>query len=123
MLEFFDDKKDSGYATLYDRHIVFNSKLIKFFDDAYRVRVAVDKETRKLYVFMVNKDYALSGEVNESSLLPISVSKSYVRISSKSLINFISNSCKVSPTKENSIQCKAIYEDLKKAIVVDLDGE
>ncbi len=123
MLEFFDNKNDSGYATIYDRHILFNSKLIKFFSDAYRVRVAVDKDEKKIYVFMINKDYALSGEINETSLLPISVSKSYVRIASKSLINFISESFNITPTKEKSVQCKATYLDSKKAIVIDMDGE
>lgn len=123
MLEFFDEKKENGCATFYDRHIVFNSKLIKFFNDAYRVRVAIDKDDKKIYVFMIDKDHALSGEINETSLLPISVSKSYVRISSKSLINFISNSCDITPTKDNSVQCKATYEELKKAIIIDLAGE
>ena len=68
MIEFFDEDNKSGMATIYDRHVLFNSKLKKFFDSAYRVRVGIDKDTNELYFFMINKDYALSGEINESSL-------------------------------------------------------
>ena len=91
MLEFFEANQTTGIATIYDRHILFNTKLIPFFENAYKVRVALDKEDKKIYVFMIDKDYALSGELSESSLLSISVSKSYVRIASKPLIEFISN--------------------------------
>ena len=76
MLEFFDDDTKTGIASIYDRHILFNSKLIKYFDSAYKVRIGIDKEENQVYVFMISKDYALSGEINETSLLPVSISKS-----------------------------------------------
>ena len=121
MLEFFDENLKEGIATIYDRHILFNSKIKRYFDIAYRVRVAIDKELKKLYVFMISKDYALSGEVNESSLLSISVSKTYVRIASKSLINFISEAFNIT-FMNKGVACNAIYDEDKKAIIVDLGG-
>ena len=122
MLEFFDEKEKNGVATIYDRHILFNSKLIQYFKDAYRVRAAIDKEEKKLYIFMINKDYALRGELNESSLLSVSVSKSYVRIASKSLINFIASSFNIETTKDKGIPFEAIYSDEKNAIIVNMGG-
>ena len=122
MLEFFDTNDKKGVATIYDRHILFNSKLIKYFSNAYKVRVGIDKDDKKIYVFMLNKDYVLSGEINETSLLPLSVSKSYVRIASKDLIKFISESFKLDVNKEKSIQFDAIYDDSKKAIIIDMEG-
>ena len=123
MLEFFDEDTKSGTATMYDRHILFNSKLIKYFNNAYRVRVGVDKELNKAFIFMISKDYALSGEVNETSLLPISISKSYVRIASKNLINYLSDSFDVPIVKNKSKQFKAYFDESKKAIVVDMGGK
>ena len=120
MLEFFDEDTKSGTATMYDRHILFNSKLIKYFDDAYRVRIGVDKELNKAFIFMISKDYALSGEVNETSLLPVSISKSYARIASKSLINYLSDAFSLEVSKEKSIQFKAYFDEAKKAIVLDM---
>ncbi len=122
MLEFFDTNDKKGVATIYDRHILFNSKLIKYFNNAYKVRVGIDKDDKKIYVFMLNKDYVLSGEINETSLLPLSVSKSYVRIASKDLIKFITESFKLDVNKEKSIQFDATYDDSKKAIIIDMEG-
>ncbi len=123
MLEFFDDDTKTGIASIYDRHILFNSKLIKYFDSAYKVRIGIDKEENQVYVFMISKDYALSGEINETSLLPVSISKSYVRVASKSLINFISNSFGLKIEKGKSIQFKASYDEAKKAIVINMEDK
>ena len=123
MLEFFEANQTTGIATIYDRHILFNTKLIPFFENAYKVRVALDKEDKKIYVFMIDKDYALSGELSETSLLSISVSKSYVRIASKPLIEFISNTFNLKINKGESIGFKANYDNNKKCIIIDLGGE
>ena len=123
MLEFFDDDNKIGNATIYDRHINFSSKLIPYFNDAYRVRIGIDKEKNELVIFMINKDYALSGEINETSLLPISVSKSYVRVSSKNLISFISESFNLNISQGENLSFKARYDDKLKAIVVNLGGK
>lgn len=123
MLEFFDDNEKIGVATIYDRHILFNSKLIKYFDLAYRVRIAVDKELKKIHVFLIDKDYALSGEVSSSSLLSVSVSKSYVRIASKNMVKFIQDSFNLVIDKGKSVAYKAIYDEIKKEIVIDVGGD
>jgi hypothetical protein len=123
MLEFYDQNTGGGLASLYERHISFNTKLIKYFDDCYKVRVGIDKEDNKIYVFIYDRDYALSGEIPESSLLSIQVSKSYVRISSKQLIEYICDRFKLEIPKKSFLQYKASYNEAKKAIVMEIEGD
>lgn len=123
MLEFYDQNNSSGIASIYERHISFNTKLIKYFEDCYRVRVGVDKDDNKIYVFIYNRNYIESGEIPESSLLSIQVSKSYVRISSKQLVEYISEKFNLNIPKKEFLQFNALYNESKKAIVIDMRGE
>ena len=123
MLEFFDSDDKLGTVTFYDRHLLLNSKLIKYFIDAYKVRIGLDKDLKEVYIFPIDKDYALSGELKESSLLSISVSKSYVRIASKQLIEYLSNSVNLTINKGDSIQFKGSFDDNKKCLVIDMGGK
>lgn len=123
MLEFYDSDDRIGTITLYDRHLLLNSKLIRYFQDAYKVRIGLDKELNEIYIFPIDKDHALSGELKESSLLSLSVSKSYVRIASKQLIDYISTSFNLVINKGDSIQYKGQYDDNKKCLIVDMGGK
>ena len=123
MLEFFDVDEKIGYASIYESHITFNKELLKYFSNTYRVRVGIDIEEGKTYIFLMDKDYALSGEVNESSLLKISVSKSYARISSRALVDYVAKAFGLDVGKEGSIKLKATYDEKKKAIVILMGGE
>ncbi len=123
MLEFFEFDDSNGFASIYDSHITLNKTLLKYFQDAYRVRVAVDKAEDKIYVYVVNKDYALSGELKQTSLLPISISKTYARICSRPLIDYISNIFSLSIAKKEFKRFKACYDDAKQVIIIDMKGE
>lgn len=123
MLEFYDQNNGCGLASIYERHISFNTRLIKYFDDCYRVRVGVDKDDSKIYVFIYDRNYSESGEIPESSLLGIQVSKSYVRISSKQLVDYISDRFNLSIPKKGFLQYSASYNESKKAIIIDMRGE
>ena len=123
MLEFYDSDDKIGTVTLYDRHLLLNSKLIKYFEEAYKVRVGLDKELNEVYIFPIDKDHALSGELKESSLLSISVSKSYVRIASKQLIEYLSTAFNLVINKGDSIQFKGSFDDNKKCLVIDMGGK
>lgn len=122
MLEFFDPDNNSGTATLYDRHISLNTKLIKHFNDAYRVRVGFDKDQKEVCIFPVDKDHALSGEIKESSLLSLSVNKSYVRIASKPLIECLCKTFGFDISKGESIQFEASFDENRKCLVIDMGG-
>ncbi len=120
MLEFYDQNDGSGLASIYERHISFNTKLLKYFDDCYKVRVGIDLEENKVYVFIYNRDTAESGETPESSLLSVQVSKSYARISSKQLVDYICSKFKLEIPKKEFLQYKASYNDVKRAIIIDM---
>jgi len=123
MLEFFEYDDASGFASFYDSHITLNKTLLKYFTDAYRVRVAVDKELDSVYVYVVNKDYALSGELKESSLLPVSISKTYARICSRPLIEYLSKVFDLQIGKKEFKRYKACYDEQKKVIIINMKGE
>ena len=122
MLEFYDQNDGSGTASIYERHISFNTKLIKYFSDCFRVRVGIDKEEAKIYVFIYDRDFAESGEIPESSLLSIQISKSYVRISSKQLVEYIASKFDLKIPKKEFLQFKASYSAKEKAIIIDMEG-
>lgn len=122
MLEFYDQNDGSGLASIYERHISFNTKLIKYFSDCYKVRVGIDLDEKKIYVFIYDRNYAESGEIPESSLLSVQVTKSYVRISSKQLVEYIKSKFDLEIPKGEYLQYNAIYNDLKKAIIIDMGG-
>lgn len=123
MIEFFDVDTSKGTASIYENHITFNKALVQYFDEAYKVRIGFHKEENKIYVFMINKDYAMSGEIPESSLLSISMSKTYVRVCSRALIERISKIFEIIIEKKSYIRYIASYDSNKKAIVIDMRGE
>lgn len=123
MLEFFEYDDVNGYASIYDSHITLNKTLLRYFKDAYRVRVAVDKANQAIHIFVVNKDYALSGELKQSSLLPVSISKTYARICSRPLIDYLSNIFNFRIAKKEFKRFKACYDDVKQVIIIDMKGE
>ena len=122
MLEFYDQNDGSGLASIYERHISFNTRLIKYFDDCYKVRIGIDLDEKKIYVFIYDRNFAESGEIPESSLLSVQVSKSYVRISSKQLVEYIRSKFNLEIPKGEYLQYSASYNDMKKAIIIDMGG-
>lgn len=123
MLEFFEYDDSNGFASIYDSHITLNKTLLKYFKDAYRVRVAVDKDAKEVHIFIVNKDYALSGELKESSLLSVSISKTYARICSRPLVEYLSNTFNFTIGKKEFKRYNACYDDGKQVIIIDMKGE
>ncbi|MGM9969921.1 MAG: hypothetical protein ACI35S_05950 [Anaeroplasma sp.] len=123
MLMFFDSEEQKGIASLYESHITFNKTMLKYFSETYRVRVGIEKDDKKIYVFLINKDYALSGEIKESSLLPISVSKTYARVCSRAMMDYICDIFNLNIPKKEYLRFNTTYDEVKKAIVIDMKGE
>ena len=123
MLEFFEYDDNAGSASIYDSHITFNKALLRYFKDAYRVRLAVDRDNKDVYIYVVNKDYALSGELKESSLLNVSISKTYARVCSRSAVDYICNVFGFKVEKKEFKRFKAHYDDEKKFIIINMEGE
>lgn len=123
MIEFFDIDTLSGTASIYENHITFNKSMVKYFQDAYKVRVGIDKENNNVYVFMINKDYAFSGEIPELSLLSISISNTYARICSRAMVEYVCKTFGIKVEKKDYLQYNATYDEKKKAIIIDMKGE
>ena len=123
MIEFYDGEKNKSFVSIYKSHITFNKNLIKYLNDAYRTRVGIDKNDKKIYIFPLNKDQALSGELNINSLFSISLSKTYARICSKALIEYICENFDFKIENDDYLRYNAAYDDIKRAIVVDLKEE
>ncbi len=123
MIEFFDLNQENGVASFYENHITFNKPMIKYFEDAYRVRVGNDVDAKKVYLFIFDKDKALNGEISENSLLKPSFSKTYVRICSKQLTDFILKSYKKKIVDDVPLKFKSSFDEEKKAVVVDMEGQ
>lgn len=122
MIEFFDIDTYSGTASIYENHITFNKSMLKYFQDAYKVRVGIEKENQKVYVFMINKDYAFSGEIPETSLLSISTSNTYARICSRAMVEYICRTFGIKVEKKDYIRYNATWDEKKKAIIIDMKG-
>lgn len=123
MLMFFDAEEQKGTASIYENHITFNKSLLKHFNEAYRARVGIDKDESKIYVFLLNKDYALSGEIKQSSLLSLSISKTYARICSRAMVEYISGIFNLQIPKKEYLRYTASYDEVKRAIVINMKGE
>ena len=122
MLEFFELEEKNGYVSLYDNHITINKSLMEYIKEAYRVRIAIDKVNSEMYIYPISKDYALSGELKESSLLQISLSKTYARICSKPLLEYLCKQFNITILKKEYKRYNARYDEGKKVIIVDMKG-
>ena len=76
-----------------------------------------------MYIYPISKDYALSGELKESSLLQISISKTYARICSKPLLEYLCKQFNIVIMKKEFKRFNANYDENKKVIVVKMEGE
>ena len=123
MIQFFNNEDTVGSASIYEAHITFNKSMLKYFEFAYRVQIGIDKEESKVYIFMINKDYALSGEIPQSSLLPVSTSKTYARVCSRAMVEYICSCFNLSIDKKSFLKFDAIYDEKLKAIVLNMKGE
>ena len=122
MLVFYDTANKDGYASIYESHITFNKALLEYFKDVYRVRVGCDLENKKIYIFTYDMDQSLSGEINETSLLPVSLQKSYARICGKQLIRYITDLFDLKIEKKGFLRFRTSYDAKKKAFVIDMKG-
>ena len=123
MLEFFELEETNGYVSLYENHITINKSLMEYLKEAYRARIAIDKDHNEMYIYPISKDYALSGELKESSLLQISISKTYARICSKPLLEYLCKQFNIVIMKKEFKRFNANYDENKKVIVVKMEGE
>lgn len=121
VLEFFDLNKLKGNASIYESHITLSKAMMSYCENAYRVRVGVDKENREIYLFPLSKDQSLSGEYPEGTLLPISLSKTYARVCSTAMINYITDMFDIVIEKKSFVRFSCTYDEMKRAIIIKVE--
>lgn len=106
-------------ATIYSGNITLNVPCISLFENVNWCIVGIDSATKKVGIKCINKDDIAKKTYNEDTYNKVSVGKSFVRISNKSLINEISALLK----EEASGQKFAVsYNPKEKMIEIDLNN-
>lgn len=77
-------------ATMYSGNITLNVPCINLFDNVNWCIVGIDSSSKKVGIKCINKDDIAKKTFNEDTYNKVSIGKSFVRISNKSLINEIS---------------------------------
>ena len=77
-------------ATMYSGNITLNVPCINLFDNVNWCIVGIDSSSKKVGIKCINKDDIAKKTFNEDTDNKVSIGKSFVRISNKSLINEIS---------------------------------
>lgn len=119
MLKFFNDV-EKGQASLYSSFITFNKSLIKYFENIYMSRVAIDNSENKIYVFLYDKDQVFESGIPKSEFIKVAVSKTYARICSKSLMEYISEELKLNIPDGSYLRYNASYNISHKAIIIEI---
>lgn len=123
MLEYYDYDDLSGIVTIYPNYLLLNKKMADLCADAYRIRLAIDVEQKKIYLFKLSKDKALEDAYNEKSLLKINIFKTYARIASKDVVLFLINRFNLNINNVGYSKFRAKYLVDDKAIVIDVKEE
>ena len=88
-IQWFSSKEKVGTASFYNTNITLNTIASVPFEYAYRVQVGLD-EQGNVVVRPLTKEKVQSGDLDEYTILQMSVKKTYSRISSTMLMKRIS---------------------------------
>lgn len=80
-----------GTATLSAKGIILNTVAATKFQNAYRVKIGVNKAARQLIIVPLTRDQIEKGVYDESSLLKPQIEKSFTKISSVELMRSIAS--------------------------------
>lgn len=122
MIEFFNLNSYEGVASLYANYLTLNRGLIPIIEDAYRVRVGLSESKKEIYIFKLNKDEALSPEFTGQTLFTVGITKTYARICSKPLMDFIFNKLDIK-LEGKFIKANAVYDEVKRCIIIKVGDE
>lgn len=106
-------------ATIYSGNITLNVPCISLFENVNWCIVGIDSATKKVGIKCINKDDIAKKTYNEDTYNKVSVGKSFVRISNKSLINEISALLKEDASGK---KFAVSYNSKEKMIEIDLNN-
>lgn len=105
-------------ATIYPGNITLNVPCINLFDGINWCIVGIDNSTKKVGIKCINKEDIAKKTYSEDTFNKVSIGKSFVRISNKSLINEISSILK---EDINGKKFNVSYNSKDKIIEIDLN--
>ena len=106
-------------ATIYPGNITLNVPCINLFDNVNWCIVGIDSSSKKVGIKCINKDDIAKKTFNEDTYNKVSIGKSFVRISNKSLINEISALLKEDASGK---KFAVSYNSKDKMIEIDLNN-
>ena len=78
-------------ATVYEGNITFNMSCISLFENAKWCMIGIDEQNKKVGIKIISVLDIKNRKVPQDNVNRISVGKSFIRISNKSIINEIEN--------------------------------
>lgn len=120
-IKWFNAKERFGSASLYLTNITLNTVAAVPFEYAYRVQVGID-DKRNVLIHMLSKDNVLRGDLDEYSLLKISVKNTYARISSTEIMKRISDETKI-VLSNKPIKYNTSWDDTTNILTIFTGGE
>jgi len=88
-IQWFDTIEKDGIASLYNTCITLNTVASVNFEMAYRVQIGID-DKKNVVLKPLTKERVLRGDLDESALQKISITKSYSRVASTAIMKKIS---------------------------------
>lgn len=120
-IHWFDVRDKEGTASLYSSYIILNTVALAPLEKAYRVKVGVNSSD-ELVIEPISKERALVGDIEESTLLPIQVKRSYARICSSALMHMISSKFGLTLSKE-PLKFAAKWNEEDNLLIIVIKGK
>ena len=115
-IQWFSSKEKLGTASLYNTNITLNTIASVPFEYAYRVQVGLD-EKGNIVIRPLTKEKVQSGDLDEYTILQISVKKTYSRISSTTLMRNISEALKLA-LSERPVKFETTWDEVKNILTI-----
>ena len=113
-IQWFSSKEKLGTASLYNTNITLNTIASVPFEYAYRVQVGLD-EKGNIVIRPLTKEKVQSGDLDEYTILQISVKKTYSRISSTTLMRNISEALQLA-LAERPVKFETTWDEVKNIL-------
>ncbi|MFA6754928.1 MAG: hypothetical protein WCR97_00255 [Bacilli bacterium] len=116
-------KHKEGIATLCSKSITLNKAMISDFDGIDRVMVGFDEQKKNLLIKPLSGNELARGDIDEDSIYKISINSTYVRLTSKPIIEEINKIFDIGLINKSIKKFKTSYDERDKIVIIDLKEE
>lgn len=115
-IEWFGSNDKIGTASFYSGNITLNTIASVPFEFARRVQVGLD-DKKNVVIKPLSKEKVQNGELNEHAIYRISITKTYARISSVSLMKKISEALNIVLDKK-PVKYETTWDEIENILTV-----